>query len=776
MSRCPRRDRPGLLNLAGHVTARPFTLALLGAAALSGPAQAAVQVIVGPTPIPDGEAAAARDITVMNERLAFSLAVESPVPYGVPRGAIVDLAPVVDGRPARDRVVFADFIPNNWSAWPNTFQKVEIVDHGPQQAVLKSTRDWGKVTLTTTYTLHANADRVELQTVMTNGGDAPLTGLLSGQTLWPSAGHFFGVPGLGDLQQGKSSGALADRVVAYDEDWSIALHAPYLDFVGSRSKDLFLQHTLQPGESRTFDAWLQVGPRGDLGPVVAAEIERRRLPAGTLRGSVQSRDGKTVQEPVVVIARHGTPYAWTFGHDGRYEVPLPVGDYEIYATGKGYSQGQPVSVQIAAGAAPTVDFGDVEPPGRIEFTVVDARTARPLDARISIAAGQRPLVEFLGRSTFFTELDRKGRLQAALAPGRYSFNVSSGGGVLGPAQAVTLDVRPAQTATAKVALTRLFDPPASGWFAADLHHHADQAEGVTPPEYVARSQLAAGLDLLFVSDHDSTANHAPLQQIADARGVPFIPSLELSPSWGHFNAWPLRPGQRLAIDTATATIDEVLGEARRQGAIVVQSNHPFIPYGYLASLGAGLVPGGFNPAFDLAEINADVPYDTEVMQAIRLFWNARHRYYLAGGTDVHDVWNHESGRIRTYARVTGSLTPTAYAEAVKNGHAYVTYGPLIEPDVLFGSELKVRPGTPFPLAFTLRSVSGLKQVKLVGAGAVVFTQDFSDGPHEARVEFRPAATGQTWYALEVEDVAGLKAYSNPIWIDAVELPPLPARP
>ena len=205
-----------------------------------------------------------------------------------------------------------------------------------------------------------------------------------------------------------------------------------------------------------------------------------------------------------------------------------------------------------------------------------------------------------------------------------------------------------------MALTRLFDPPASGWYAADLHHHADQAEGVTPPEYLARSQLAAGLDLLFVSDHDSTANHAPLQKIADARGVPFIPSLELSPSWGHFNAWPLRPGQKLAIDTATATIDEVLGEARRQGAIVVQSNHPFIPYGYLASLGAGLVPGGFNPAFDLAEINSDVPYDTAVLGAIWLLWNEGHRYYLSGGTDVHDVWNHESGRIRTFGHVDGS--------------------------------------------------------------------------------------------------------------------------
>ena len=759
-----------------NVIARPLLIALLVAAAHAGPAHAAVQVIVGPTPIPDGEAAAARDITVINEKLAFALAVESPVPYGVPRGAIIDVGPVVGGKPTRDRVVFADFIPNNWSAWPNTFQKVDIVQRGPQQVVIKTTRDWGNVTIATTYTLRSGADRIEMKTTMTNTGDTPQAGLLSGQTLWPSAGYFFGVPGLGNLQEGKSTGALVGRAVAYDEDWSITLHAPYLDFVGSRSKDLFLQHTLQPGESRAFDAWLQVGPRGDLSPVVAAEIERGHLPAGTLRGSVQARDGKPVDEPVVVVSKQGTPYAWSFGHDGRFDMPLPAGDYEIYATGKGYAQGKPMPVRIAAGAVQTVDFGDLEPPGRVDFTVVDARTALPLDARIGITAGQRQLVEFLGRSTFFTELDRKGRLQAAMAPGSYSFTVSSGGGFLGPKRAVTLEVRPGETATSKVALTRLFDPPASGWYAADLHHHADQAEGVTPPEYLARSQLAAGLDLLFVSDHDSTANHAPLQEIADARGVPFIPSLELSPSWGHFNAWPLRPGQRLAIDTATATIDEVLGEARRQGAIIVQSNHPFIPYGYLASLGAGLVPGGFSPAFDLAEINSDVPYDTTVLEAVWLLWNEGHRYYLSGGTDVHDVWNHESGRIRTFGHVAGPLTPVTYAEAVKNGHAYVSYGPLIEPEVMFGSEMKVRPGAPFPLAFRLRSVTGLKQVKLIGAGTVAFSRIFTDEPREARVEFKPTATGHTWYSLEVEDVAGLKAYSNPIWVDAVDLPQFPARP
>ena len=212
-------------------------------------AGAAVQVMVGPTPIPDGEARSAGDITVVNERLAFALAVRSPVPYGVPRGAIVDVAPVVNGKIGRDCVVFADFIPNNWSAWPNTFQRVEVLERGPRRAVVRTVRDWGRVTVTTVYTLQSNAESVEIRATMSNGG-AALSGLLSGLTLWPKGGYFFGVPGLAGLVQGKTDGALADRVVAYDEKWTVALHAPYADHIADGSMDMYQSHALAAGESR----------------------------------------------------------------------------------------------------------------------------------------------------------------------------------------------------------------------------------------------------------------------------------------------------------------------------------------------------------------------------------------------------------------------------------------------------------------------------------------------------------------------------------------------
>src|SRR6185436_20767731 len=101
-------------------------------------------------------------------------------------------------------------------------------------------------------------------------------------------------------------------------------------------------------------------------------------------GAVTSRDGKPVNEPVVVILRHGAPYAWVAGRDGRYEAPLPTGDYELYATAKGYSQSKPIAVTVGANAATTRDFAALDPPGRIDFDVRDARNDHALDARIAI--------------------------------------------------------------------------------------------------------------------------------------------------------------------------------------------------------------------------------------------------------------------------------------------------------------------------------------------------------------------------------------------------------
>ncbi len=735
---------------------------------VGAPALAEVTLSRGATPIPDGEAVSPGDITVRNDRLAFTLAVESQAPWGVPRGVIVDLAPVRDGTPDLDRIAFADFIPNNWSAWPNTRQEVEVLAETPERVAIRVTRDFGDADIATTYTLDDGSDRIHLVTTMTNNGATDLADQMSGFTLWPDSGYLFPVPGLQGVGSGPAEKALSDRVVAYDADWFIALHAPYFDRVEYDSKDLYLLHSLAPGESRSFEGWLQVGPSGDLAPVVAAEIERAGTASGRIAGAIGSSQGP-IEDAVLVVEKAGAPFAWTMTPTGSYDIALPEGDYTVYATAEGYSQSPARQVTVSANGTSTLDVDTLQPPGTASFSVTGS-DGEPLDARIGITQGQAPLVEFLGRRTFFTGLDQPGQAEAALAPGEYVFTVGHGAGFLGAGQEVSVTVPAGERVDVPVTLELLAQPRQDDWYASDMHHHADQLEGTTPPEFLARSELAAGLDLIFVSDHDSTVNHAELARIAEARGVPFIPSIELSPSWGHFNAYPLTLGEPLRVDTSTATAAEIFAEARRLGADAIQSNHPFIPYGYLASLEAGTVPGGFAPDIDLLEMNGPED-DLRVFERAGQLWTRGQRIFLSAGSDVHDVWTSESGSARAYVHVPGGLTAEGFVANLKDGHAYVTRGPLIAPSVLFGSDLRTQPGQGTPVSFDLTAVNGLARATLVGPGGEIESRAFEGAPTRATAEFTVTsgteagpAEGVDWVALTVEDAQGKMAFSNPIWV------------
>jgi Carboxypeptidase regulatory-like domain len=722
-----------------------------------GEAHAAVRVMVGPTPIPGGQARAAGDITLVNDRLAVAIAVQTAPPWAIPRGALIDAAPVVHGRIGRDHLTFADFLPNGWSAWPSSYQRVRVITDTPALAVVRAVRDWNAVRIETTYSLKAGADSVHIAVRMTNQGTKPVTNVLSGLVLWPQGGYFFGVPGMAQTVTGSAAGAMSDRIVGYDENWLIALHEPVFDRFDHGQRDLYLRHTLRPGQSRVFEGWLQVIGRGDMAPVLEEEIARRALAAGTVAGTVLDTAGHPVASPVVMVEKAGVPYAWAAGRDGRYTIDLPAGEYVLYATAAGYSNSNMTPLTVAADAALRRDFAGLKPPGRLEIGVADAATGAALDARIDIEAGEKPVVQYLGEHTFFTDLAPKGRAEISLAPGRYVLSIGSGAGFLSNPRDMAITIASAEARVLHVAVERLFYPEKAGWYSADMHHHADQEDGVTPPAYVARSELAAGLDVLFLSDHDTTVNDATMQAIAGARKVPFIPSIELSPSWGHFNAYPVTAGAAMTLDMSKASVQDVFREAHRLGAAYIEVNHPYDPgEGYFASLDRGVALGGFDGGFDFLEINGSQPgKDGRTLESAWKFWNAGRRYYLAAGSDTHDVWNDRSGDARVYVHVDGPLTAATFLAGLKAGHAFVTHGPLILPDHLFGT--RVAPGTP--LGFTLQAAAGLERATVIVDGKPRKTVNYR-GERTARLAVH-AAGG--WDALIVEDRAGKTAYTDPIW-------------
>ncbi|MFT6898497.1 MAG: hypothetical protein ACJA13_002918 [Paraglaciecola sp.] len=751
---------------------KPFRKTLLVSAlmlasglAVTAQSHAGVSIIQGKTIIPAGNATSDKDLTIRNNKLAFSLAIGSAPPWGVARGCIVDIANVQkDGSLSNDRVAFADFMPNNWSSWPNTYQTVDIIKDSKDEAIVKITRDFGKVVISTVYSLASGSDLIHVNTTMTNEGEA-IADMLSGYALWPDGGYKFAVPGYAGKAEALVDDPIADRFVGYGADWAVALHAPYMTELKYQSRDLYTKHSLKKSQSMSFEGDYQVLASGDISPVVRAEIERKNLPAGTLTGSVNTQQGQSVDEPAIVVLKDDVPYIWVIGNNGQYKLDLPVGDYQVYAAGKGYSASTKHDISIKNNESQTLSFADVLAPGEVNIQVTDAQTTAALDAKIQIEKGNKPLIEFFGSKTFFTELDSVGQAKFTLAPGDYQLKVSAGGDFLAKAVLIDASIAPNKTTHLASPIPVSTYPTQQGWYSGDLHHHSDVLEGSTSPEYLVRSQLAAGLSVTFVSDHDSTKNNAAIKALSDKRGVPFIPSIEISPSWGHFNAFPIKTGAQLSVDPGVDDIHSIIKDARRMGATVVTSNHPYIPYGYLSSLEKNTAPGGFNPGIDLFEINAVVDYNKAIEKA-RQLWSQGLPYYYTAGSDTHDVWNQTSGLNRMFVYTGSKPNAKGFAQAMKNGRSYVSFGPVIYPqDIMFGDTIKLAKNQPQSINFDLLSVNGLKSVQLIGNDGVISQQTLS-GESASVVFAVPQTSG--WVSLVVEDNKEHKAFSNPIWLKMVD--------
>ncbi|MEM7431238.1 MAG: CehA/McbA family metallohydrolase [Pseudomonadota bacterium] len=741
-----------------------------------------VSVVIGPTAIPRGNAIGTNDVTVNNGLFAMSFAVDTAPPWGVARGGILDVGIVRDGEIGYDFVSLIDFMPNRWSPWPTTYQDVSVERESPDSVVVRVKRDWGDVDLDTRFTIRANESQVHVITTMTNGGDQSLLDLLSGYIAWPDGGSLYGVPGLqGAIEQAEDArvgtgeaGKVADWSAMFDQGWTIGLHAPYSEHLAYGGRDRYDRHDIGAGGDATIEAWVQIEPSGSLAPIVEAEIERAALTHGKVSGTVHDLNGTPIETPAVVFHRGDVEYAFVVGDDGDYAMTLPGGTYRAYATAPNHGRSELQSVTVTHGDDIELDFRDVAGPATVAFAVSDRQYGGMVDARITIVDGPQQTVGYFGKNTLFTELDERGFLRQEIAPGEYTFAVSSAGGFTADVRQTRATLRPGQEHQLDVQIERLTQPYTGGWYSADLHHHSDVLDGFTEPEYVLRSQLAAGLDVIFLSDHDSVVNNAELERLAAAQDMPFIPAVELSPSWAHFNAFPVDDGKDIEIDTGQSTVQEIFAEARRIGADAIGLNHPHSDYGYFTAESDAAIPGGFDPGFDLVEIETGVDErNAKTLQRTWALWNDDRRVALVGGSDAHDVWLQESGSTRTYAWVKNEFSVDKFVAAVKAGRSYVSEGPLIfYPNVMFGSDIHSQSGADVVFRFEGFSVHGVVSATLVERGIVGEEQrlDFVGNSRGGTFEFLVKPKNDTWYSFIVEDLEGKRAYSNPIWVTIEDTP------
>jgi hypothetical protein len=264
-----------------------------------------------------------------------------------------------------------------------------------------------------------------------------------------------------------------------------------------------------------------------------------------------------------------------------------------------------------------------------------------------------------------------------------------------------------------------------------------------------------------------------MQQLAARRNTLFMAGTEISPSWAHFNAYPIDIDKSIDIDIGQSTVQEIFAAARRMGADVIEVNHPYMGYGYFNSREKEMVPGGYDPGYELIEIeasfhNGSAQRNQKTIDGVWRLWNQGERKYLAAGSDVHDVWAELSGAARTYVHVDGDLSIDKYIAGLKAGHAFASQGPLVYPELMFGNEVQLSAGEELALQYSVQAVSGLLSVKLISGGTVVAAANFDGESELMPVAFSVRPESNSWYSLVIEDQNGQHAYTNPVWVTVTQ--------
>lgn len=80
-------------------------------------------------------------------------------------------------------------------------------------------------------------------------------------------------------------------------------------------------------------------------------------------------------------------------------------------------------------------------------------------------------------------------------------------------------------------------PDGLHWFAGDFHAHTRHSDGSESIDQLAARGVAAGLDFIAVTDHNTTSHHAHLPGVGGRHAITLLPGQEVTTARGHANAF-----------------------------------------------------------------------------------------------------------------------------------------------------------------------------------------------------------------------------------------------
>lgn len=772
-------------------------------------------VIKGATPIQNGMAIHADDFTIFNDKIAASFAVGTNNYWNMTKGSILDVAVVNDGKFGNDLVNDVEFLNDYWTA-TGSFNNEDLLNVPKKDiqytvtddkvVVTAKTRYWTAghkqpLNVTITYTLEKGKNYISMNTKVENPvGNEPYSNMNSGYSLSTLGAPMYGP--FGFYPDVKTTGirigtdpevneGFGTFVATYGKDYAVMLQTDGANaYKGSSGyKDLYVNRTIEGGKTYNYTGELLVVDSGKTAPIMERYIAKDNvLKAVKLSGTVKDSKGKAISGAYVIVSKSGSykqtvksngadalkkdimqPLVWTItDKDGRYACTLPAGDYQLHAEATGYTASEGQSVKLEKDAR--MDFS-MKDGAKAVFQVMDENgKAVPFKVEIS---GATSSVKSLGGTVQYADPKTNKAIFSLSAPEKpLTFTFTRDNGFTSLPVVVTRTVKPGTTLWETVVIPTVIPTVERNWYAMDNHQHSNIGDGATLVNDLFKAQMAARLDLTIISDHDSMANNAAMDKLSKVNGKAFISSLEVSPGWGHWGI--LGADYSKPVISPNLKPAEIIRAGHDMGALVVL-NHPYSDYGFLNNR-AG-VKGGFDKGsedFDLIELQSTMNLDDaknmdkKALDAAMGYWNKGMKKYLSAGSDQHDATSGLfPGIIRLYAHIEGKLSTESYLKAIKEGHAYVTMGPILTPIAGgdFGTTAIVKAGDKHALAVDVQAVNGIKKVDLYVNGKIVETKTYTKMNEAVRLSHTLTPDQDSWYCIVAQDDKGKYAVSNPVWVD-----------
>ncbi len=632
------------------------------------------------------------DFWVQNGRLSFVLGADAP---GIERqaryGVLLDLS--LDDFRVDELVDLRPMLRVGGKAVALNVAGITLVSDGkfPYLRVEQATPD-RRLRLATDYRAAPGASWIQLVTRFYNGGPELLRNVELGErTRWPGAPTF--VPRIGfpkltsraEVPWLAREGTRLSYALAFPEGKVQA--AFFFDRIGQVGQEtLAAVGDAASGETLEYERELIVTP-GDMGRAVEIALTALGRELGHVEGRIEpapawatvearTPDGK----PALIVRARA---------DGRFSMPLPVGDYRLVLKAPGgeddadvsVTSGKPVNVKLIAPM-----------PGRLDFVITDSDGAA-IPARL-IVRGVPPTKDpelgpiELGSGSKNVIYTRSGAGDAELPPGHYHVVISHG-----PEYEISqhdIEVDAHTGAAVRAALTHSVDT--RGWVGCDFHlHSAPSHDSSISLEDRVLSLIAEGVEFAVPTDHNHVTDYS--RAIAARRAEKELSTtsgVEITTNgWGHFNAYPY-PLRAPAPPFSGVTPVEIFASIRaRAPGAVIQVNHPRMPgVGYFNRI--ELNPGtgtaqteGASFEFDALEVvnGYDLEDNKLIADNLKEYFsllNIGRRYTATGNSDSHRLIINWPGYPRTYVRVAdeqpGRINGADVARAVAGGHVSVSNG------------------------------------------------------------------------------------------------------